>query len=150
MIFIFLFVISIIGTIVLFGAIFSYLIHSLFIVILTEWLPLLIPMISKLLFHFSPLIICFRLIFLLLCFFIFTYKNDPTKMNILTIIIYSIVIMFNLLILFIYLLINYFHILLFLSISILMMKYFYLQIPNNFLNRLQEKINLFFCHSFNQ
>lgn len=149
--FIFLFVLSIIGTIVFFGAIFSYIIHSFLSVILTEWLPLIIPTISKFLFHLSPLIIFFRLIFLLLCFFIFTYKNDPSKMNILTLIIYLILIIFNLIILMIYFLINYFNILLLLLIIIIVIiKYFYLQIPTNFLNQLQDQINFFFCHSFNQ
>jgi hypothetical protein len=94
--------------------------------------------------------ILFRLIFLILCFFIFSCENDPSKINILTIIIYSIIIVLNIVLFILYLLINYFNILLFIFIITMMIKYFYLQIPNNFLNQLQDQINIFFCHSFNQ
>jgi len=149
-IFLFLFVLSIIGTIVLFGAIFSYIIHSFISILFTIWLPLFIPIISKFLFDFSPIMILFRLIFLILCFFIFGYKNDPSNINILTVIIYSIIIVLNIVIFILYILINYFNILLFMFIIIILIKYFYLQIPNHFLYQLQNQINLFFCHSFNQ
>jgi len=149
-IFIFIFILSIIGTILLFGAILSYIIHSFLSVLFTIWLPLFIPTISKFLFDFSPIMILFRLIFLILCFFIFSCENDPSKINILTIIIYSIIIVLNIVLFILYLLINYFNILLFIFIITMMIKYFYLQIPNNFLNQLQDQINIFFCHSFNQ
>ncbi len=150
MIFLFLFVFLTIGTILSFDAIFSYVIHSFLSVLFTPWLPLLIPAISKFFFDFSPLMILFRLIVLISCFFLFSYKNHPSNINILTIIIYSFIFVVNLGILILYILIDYFHILLFIFIVILIIKYFYLQIPNNFLYRLRDQINIFFCHSFNQ
>jgi hypothetical protein len=149
-IYIFLLVLSTVGTILSIGALFSYITHSFLLVLFTTWLPTLLPTISKFLFDFSPITIVCRLIFLILCFFIFSYKNDPSSINVLTILIYSMMMVLNIIILFVYILINYFNILLFLLIIILMIKYFYLQIPNNFLNQLQDQINIFFCHSFNQ
>ena len=49
-----------------------------------------------------------------------------------------------------YLIMNYFNILLLIFIMSLMIKYIYLQIPNQFITQLQDQINIFFCHSFNQ
>jgi len=149
-IYIFLLVISTVGTILSIGALFSYITHSFLLALFTTWLPTLFPTISKFLFDFSPITILCRLIFLILCFFIFSYKNDPSSINVFTILIYSMIMILNIVILVVYILINYLNILLFLFLIILMIKYFYLQIPNNFLNQLQDQINIFFCHSFNQ
>ena len=149
-IYIFLFVISTIGAILSIGALFSFITHSFLIVLFTTWLPSILPTISKFLFHFSPINIISRLILLTLCFFLFAYKSNPSNINVISILTYSILMLLNIVILIVYLLLNYSSILLFLFIIILLVKYFYLQIPNNFLNQLQDQINIFFCHSFNK
>lgn len=149
-IYLFLFVLSTLVTIVSIGALFSSLAQSFFVVFCTIWLPMIVSIMSKLLFDFSPIIITCRLIFLTVGFTICSYKTDSSNIHVLTRIIYFIIILFNLVILLGYLLINYFNLVLFLGVMIWMIKYFYLQIPNNFVKQLQDQINIFFCHSFNQ
>jgi hypothetical protein len=144
-IFLFLFVISLIGAIIFFGAIFTHIIRSLLSLIWTIWLPILIKIVSKILFYFSLMMISFRLIFLSLYFFIFSYQNPSSDRNILIILAF-----FNSVILILYLLIHHLNMLIFMLIMIISINYFYFQISNNFLYEFRDQINSFFSHSFNQ
>lgn len=144
------FVIVILLTFVSIGALLSYLIHSFLFSISTVWIPLSLTIISKFLWNFSPLIIIIRLITFILCFWLFSYENNPSNINILSLVVYSILIAFNLIILAIVIFINYYHLFFFIFVLSLMIKHFYLQIPRNFLTQFQDQINIFFCHSFNQ
>lgn len=136
MIFLFLFVISIIGTTLFFGAIFSYIINSFLSIIWTKWLPIILRIFSNILFNFSPIMILVRLIFLSFYFFI-CYSSSHE--NILSIIICLIIAFFNCLILILYLLIYQFNICIFMLIMIVTIKYF--------LYEFRDQINSFLFHS---
>ncbi|CAF0913814.1 unnamed protein product [Adineta steineri] len=129
-IYICLFVLSTIATLIFFGTIFSYVILSFLSVVFTQWVPSLIDVSVKFLFDFSPLITLFRVIFIALYFFLMCYKRRPSDINLLTIIICLIIVLFNLFILILHLIINHFNFLFIIFIIILMGKYFHVQIPN--------------------
>ena len=135
-IFLFLFVISITGTTLFFGAIFSYIINSFLSIIWTKWLPIMLRIFSNILFNFSPIMILVRLIFLSFYFFI---CFSSSQKNILSIIICLIIAFFNSLILILYLLIYHFNICIFMLILIIMIKFF--------LYEFRDQINLVFFHS---
>jgi hypothetical protein len=130
-IFICLFVLSTIGTLIFFGSIFSYIIFSFLSLVFTQWLPSLIESLTRFLFDFSPSITLFRIIFIGLYFFLICYKHHPSDINLLTIIICLVIVLFNLFILIIHLIINHFNILFLMILMIIMGKYFHLQLPNN-------------------
>jgi hypothetical protein len=130
-IFICLFVISTIVTLIFFGSIFSYVIFSFLSVVFTQWIPSLIETLTRFLFDFSPLMTLFRIIFIGLYFILICYKRHPSDLNLLTIIICLIIVLFNLLILTLHLIINHFHVLFLIFFMITMGKYFHIEIPNN-------------------
>ena len=144
-IYLFLFVLITLATIISIGALFSHLAQSVFLVLSTVWFPFILWTCSKLLLDFSPVIILCRIGFLILCLTICPSKTYPS-----TRILCSLIILVNLVILFGYFLFNYFPLLIILVIIFSTMKYFYLRIPNNFFKQLQDQMNIFFCHSFNQ
>lgn len=149
-IFLFLFVLTTLITIISIGALFSHLTQSVYFVFSTVWFPMIVWTLSKFVFDFSPLMILCRIIFFILCLTISSSKTNPSNFNLLTRILYFLMILFNLILFLGYLLMNYFHLLVIVVILISTMKYFYHQIPNNFFKQLQDQINIFFCHSFNQ
>jgi hypothetical protein len=130
-IYICLFVLSTIATLIFFGSIFSYIIFSFLSVVFTQWLPSLIETLTKFLFDFSPLMTLFRIIFIGLYFFLICYKRHPSDINLLTIIICLMIVLFNFLILILHLLINHFNFLFLMFVMITMGKYFHIQLPNN-------------------
>jgi hypothetical protein len=143
-IFICLFVLSTIATLVFFGSIFSYIIYSFLSLVFTQWLPSLIDSLTKFLFDFSPLITLFRVLFIALYFFLICYKRHPSDINLLTIIICLFIVIFNLLILIIHLIINHFNFLFLIFVMTMIGKYFHVQLPNN------EQIIAFFNQFSNQ
>jgi len=130
-IFICLFVLSTIATLIFFGSIFSYIIFSFLSVVFTQWLPSLIESLTKFLFDFSPLITLFRITFIALYFFLMCYKRHPSDINLLTIILCLIIVVFNLFILILHLIVNHFNFLFLIFVMIMMGKYFHIQIPNS-------------------
>jgi hypothetical protein len=86
-IFISLFVLATVATLIFFGSIFSYIILSFLSLVFTQWLPSLIDSLTTFLFDFSPLITLFRIIFIGLYFFLICYKRHQSDINLLTIII---------------------------------------------------------------
>jgi len=143
-IFIGLFVLSTIATLVFFGSIFSYIIISFLSLVFTQWIPSLIESLTRFLFDFSPLITLFRILFIGLYFFLICYKRRPSDINLLTIIICLFIVLINLLILIIHLIINHFNSLFLMFITIILGKYFHIQLPNN------QQIIAFINHFWNQ
>lgn len=142
-IFICLFVLSTIATLVFFGSIFSYIIFSFISLVFTQWLPSLIDSLTTFLFDFSPLITLFRIIFIGLYFFLICYKRYPSDINLLTIIICLIIVLFNLFILILHLIINYFNLLFLMFIMIIMGKCYHheqiLTYLNHFWNQQRQR-----------
>ncbi len=130
-IFICLFVLSTLATLIFFGSIFSYIILSFLSLVFTQWLPSFIESLTRFLFDFSPLITLFRILFIGLYFFLICYKRRPSDINLLTIIICLLIVLFNLLILITHLILNYFNFLFLMFAIIMMGRYFRLQLPNN-------------------
>lgn len=144
-IFISLFVLSTIATLIFFGSIFSYIFFSFLSLVFVQWLPSLFESLTRFLFDFSPLITLFRIIFIGLYFFLFCYKRHPSDINLLTIIICLFIVLFNLFILIIHFIINHFNFLFIMFIMISIGKYFHIELPNNqqiiqFLNRIQRSV----------
>ncbi|CAF2435471.1 unnamed protein product [Rotaria sp. Silwood2] len=126
-----LFVLLTISTLIFFGSIFSYIIVSFLSVFFKQWLPSFIETITKFLFDFSPLMTLFRIVFIGIYFFLICYKRHPSDINLLTIIICLIIVVFNLLILTLHLIITHFNFLFLMFIVIMIGKYFHIQLPNN-------------------
>ncbi|CAF0754081.1 unnamed protein product [Adineta ricciae] len=148
-IYICLFVLCTIATVAFFGTIFSYIIFSFLSVVFTQWIPSFIETLTRFLFDFSPLITLFRVIFIALYFFLICYKRRPSDINLLTIIICLVIVLFNLLILILHLIINHFNFLFFVFALIMTAKYLHFQLPeqqqiftfvNNFWNQEQEQL----------
>ncbi|UJR27119.1 hypothetical protein I4U23_008418 [Adineta vaga] len=147
-IYICLFVLCTLATVMFFGTIFSYIIVSFLSLVFTQWIPSFIETLTKFLFDFSPLITLFRVVFIALYFFLICYKRRPSDINLLTIIICLIIVLFNLFILILHLIINHFNFLFLLSVLIMIAKYFRIQVPeyqqiissvNNFWNQQQQQ-----------
>ena len=130
-IFIGLLVLATLGTLLFFGSIFSYVILSFLSLVFTQWLPTFLETLTRLLFDFSPSITLFRIGFVAFYFFLICYKRRPSDVNLLTIIICLIVVIFNLLILILHLIINHFNFFLSLMVIAMLSKYFSSQLPNN-------------------
>ena len=130
-IFICLFVLSTIATLLFFGSIFSYIILSFLSLVFTQWLPSLFDNLTRFLFDFSPLVTLFRILFIGVYFFLICYQRHPSDINLLTIIICLLIVLLNLFILIIHLIINHFNLICLLFIITMLGKYFRTQLPNN-------------------
>ena len=130
-IFIGLLVLATLATLLFFGSIFSYVIFSFVSLVFTQWLPTFFESLTRLLFDFSPLITLFRIVFIGFYFFLICYKRRPSDVNLLTIIICLFIVAFNLVILILHLIVHHFNFFFFLSMIVLVGKYFHLQLPNN-------------------
>jgi hypothetical protein len=137
-IYICLFVVASIGALLFLGSIFSYVIVSFVSVVFTEWLPAILQTTSKFLFDFSPSMTLLRIIFIGLYFVLFCYKRQPSDISLVTIIVCSMVVIFNVLILVLYLIMNHFNILFLLYGMIMVARYYHVRPPNN------EQIRSFF------
>ncbi|CAF0952224.1 unnamed protein product [Rotaria sordida] len=139
-----LFVLLTISTLIFFGSIFSYIIISFLSVFFKQWLPSFIETLTKFLFDFSPLTTLFRIVFIGIYFFLICYKRRPSDINLLTIIICLVIVLFNILILILHLIITHFNLLFLIFLIIMIGKYFHIQLPNN-----EEMLN-FLNHIRNQ
>lgn len=135
-----LFVVASIGALIFLGSIFSYVIVSFLSVVFTEWLPSIVQTSSKFLFDFSPSMTLLRIVFIGLYFVLFCYKRQPSDISLVTIIICSMVVIFNVLILVLYLIMNHFNILFILYGMIMVARYYRVRPPNN------EQIRSFFVN----
>ena len=127
--FICLFVISTIATLLFLGSIFSYVMASFFSVVFTEWLPSLLRTAKTILFDFSPLMTLARIIFTSLYFFFMWYKRRPSDTNVLTIILCFVVVVFNLIVLVLYIFLNHFRVVFFVCMLIVMSKHYQIPMP---------------------
>lgn len=143
-IYICLFVLCTLATVMFFGTIFSFVVFSFLSVVFTQWIPSFLDTLTTFLFDFSPLITLFRVIFIAVYFFLICYKRRPSDVNLLTIIICLIIVLFNLFILVLHLIVNHFNFLLLLAFLVTIGKYYHVQIPDH------QQIVAFVNNAWNQ
>lgn len=143
-----IFLLSAIATLIFFGSIFYYITISFLTVLFTQWIPSFVESVIKILFDFSPFMTLFRIIFIGTYFFLICYKRHPSDINLLTIIICLFIVLFNIMVLVLHIIISYFHVLIVLLMTITLAKYFNIPLPtnqtiltflNNFINQNQVR-----------
>ena len=130
-VFISLFFLAAVGTLIFLGSIFSYVITSFMSVMITQWLPSIFQTFWLWLFDFSPWIILFRILILGIIFLILCYKQRPTNVDLVAIVACSLIIVFNLAVLISHLLIYHLSKLFFLYMMVVIARFYNVPIPSN-------------------